>query len=85
MYKLLTLFPKACITHSPATKSDHSLVLESNMDGMKRARLIKFTATWIRDESYEDVVSEAWYSSQVGSPSFSLYRKIERVKRFLSR
>ena len=75
--------PKACIAHSSATKSDHRhVVLESNMDSMKRAQLFEFTATWIRDDSYEDMVMKHGIHLTLGALHFLFIGKLRELNGF---
>lgn len=52
------------------------------MDSMKRAQLFEFTATWIRDDSYEDMVMKHGIHLTLGALHFLFIGKLRELNGF---
>ncbi|XVF80154.1 hypothetical protein PTKIN_Ptkin15bG0047900 [Pterospermum kingtungense] len=57
-----TIFPNATVSHLPKLHSDHvPLLLNLNsMEVRPCQRSFKFQAAWVRHDSFNDTVNEAW-------------------------
>lgn len=69
-------FPKATITLLGATKSDHTpILLDTYPKDSFAHRPLRFEAVWLRDESCQFVIENAWIIEASGSDFVKLYKK----------
>lgn len=69
-------FPKATMTLLGATKSDHTpILLDTYPKDSFAHRPLRFEAVWLRDESCQFVIENAWIIEASGSDFVKLYKK----------
>ena len=69
------LFPSAKLYHKSTSTSDHSPLLLKFCASKKKSnhkRVFRFESMWLRDQSCEKVISEAWNEGQRGDSAFTI-------------
>jgi hypothetical protein len=78
------LFSSFSVQHLPAITSDHNaLLLQTTTPLNNLPRPFKFEEFWTKDPSCRNVISTAWSSVFVGSPAYSLTKKLKATKNAL--
>jgi hypothetical protein len=77
-----SLFPNVGVRHLLAHNSDHNpIILDTHLDLSKGVKSFRFEATWTRDDSSSDVVSQAWSIQVDGSHNYRLAKKFQKVQK----
>ncbi|XP_023878444.1 uncharacterized protein LOC111990910 [Quercus suber] len=69
------VFPKACISHLRAIKSDHiPILLDTSPEDSFAHRPFRFEIAWLRDNRCKPVIENAWKAGTRGSQFIQLYK-----------
>ncbi|XP_024171861.1 uncharacterized protein LOC112177844 [Rosa chinensis] len=78
------IFGYARVRHLPPSDSDHVPILlqasPTSVSQRPRHKCFKFEAFWLKHGDCNGVVKDAWSTNVVGSPMFSVVRKIEHTR-----
>ena len=79
------LFPQSKLSHVPFGFSDHMAMLvklqtDAASPPIKKDKMFRFKAFWIRDPNCEDIIRSSWDSLQWGTPMFWVTQKIKAIR-----
>ena len=79
------LFPQSKLSHVPFGFSDHmamlvKLQIDAASPPIKKDKMFRFKAFWIRDPNCEDIIRSSWDSLQWGTPMFWVTQKIKAIR-----
>ncbi|KAL5699684.1 hypothetical protein ACHQM5_030553 [Ranunculus cassubicifolius] len=78
----LDKFPKAILHHLTAIHSDHTpLLLDLNPKHKKNCYPFKFQAMWIRDESFQQITTNAWRRVKISNPTNTINLGLNPAKK----
>lgn len=81
----MQLFPQSKLSHVPFGFFDHMALLvklQTNAANppIRKHRMFRFQAFWMRDPNCEDIISFSWDFLQWGTPMFWVTQKIKVVR-----
>jgi hypothetical protein len=75
------LFPFFSLRYLPTYASDHNpILLNTTASNTSLLRTFHFEEFWSKDPSCKEVISNAWNLYCVGSPAFTLTKKLKNTK-----
>ena len=81
----IQMFPQSKLSHVPFGFSVHMALLvklhtEDVNPSIRKNRMFRFEAFWMRDPNCEEIIRTSWDSLQWGTPMFRVTQKIKAVR-----